>query len=952
MRLIRLSVGICCVAAATLSTFHVSAEEPLHIASVTIAKGPGAVANTVQRTTGASSSRVMTLDPLTAAETSAHSMVELAQPARRTPENFRQFAALNRGQIGDTQTLSLRFAAGTTLTQIKSTPDFKVEQGGSCVEGYSYVADSTCTLLVRSTPQGPGSRLGKLEISNSTDAVPLFVGLGGYGYAPTISFTPSIITTVPGTSGAISGSTSLAIDGGDTLYIADTGHNVVDSIDSSGVVVNATASFGATAPISVAVDRSGYVYFVQRSNPFLTILTGPYSETYYMTGSNSCAIGATCSLGNGPNFYTPNIDQLAIDPNGTVYMNYGSEAFELQNTNGVGGLNYIPLITAGSYNNTYYTSNLAYPLAVDSSENLYTYYNAGSNKQCAITAQPFYNAETNTFKLNTVTGTTNCGSSGDGGQSRGAEISNQVGQMTFDIAGNFYFTDTLNQKVRRIDNATGIITTIAGNGTKGNGGDNGPSTGAALNNPTGVTVDSQGQVYVLSNSATTGTAQSVRKVGVVGALNLGNMTVGSPSTAQTVTVANTGNSQLDFTHVGFSSGATSDFVIDPNTTSCNFTVALAAGRSCKIGFIFTPTATGARSAVLSITDDTIAGINTIQLTGAGFTAGTLNPANFSFASTNVGSSTGAQVATLTNTGKAVMAISSIAFSGTGATSYTDTTTCGTTLNVGASCTISVVFKPTAVGSLPATLTVSDNAITVHQAVALSGTGAGVAKAALTPTSLTFASTKVGATSASQTMKLSNTGTAALGLTSLKMAGTNAADFPLTQACGTSIAAGGSCSFTVSFKPTATGTRTGTVTAVTSVGTVTATTTGPSVAASVTPKVTLVSATKSATVSSTLVLTAHVVSNSATPSGNVQLMEGQRMVADGSLSNGVVTFNLTGLRRGLHMLQAVYMGDSSNAKTGSAMLAEWVNPSARIQPIGGPLPVLHPVNDTKPLEKSF
>jgi hypothetical protein len=521
-----------------------------------------------------------------------------------------------------------------------------------------------------------------------------------------------------------------------------------------------------------------------------------------------------------------------------------------------------------------------------------------------------------------VAGGKTCGFSGDGGQARGAEMSTSVSQLTFDIAGNLYFSDTSNQRVRRIDASTGIITTIAGNGSVGYGGDGGPATSASLNTPTGVAVDSQGQVYILSNSATTGTAQVVRKVGVVGALNLGGLAVGTASTAQTVQLANTGNSQLDFTHVGFSSGNTTDFVIDPNTTSCNFTVPLSAGRSCRIGFIFTPSATGNRSAVLSITDDTIAGINTIQLNGTGYTTATLTPASLSYATTSVGATSAAQTATLTNTGKAAMTISSIAFSGTNATSFSDTTTCGTTLAIGASCTISVTFKPASTGALTATLTVSDNALGSRQTVALSGTAvAAAAKPLLSPASLTFASTTVGATSAAQTITLSNSGGAALTITSITMTGANAADFPLTKTCGTSVAAGGSCSITVAFKPSATGTRTASVSVVTSAGTLTANVTGTAVAAAT--KVLVVSPanpSRGQTVAFTV-----TVNSPASPTGTVQVKEGLHIWAEASLSNGIAAFRVAGMSAGTHMVHAVYLGDKDNLGSSSPELRQMVQP---------------------------
>ncbi len=68
--------------------------------------------------------------------------------------------------------------------------------------------------------------------------------------------------------------------------------------------------------------------------------------------------------------------------------------------------------------------------------------------------------------------------------------------MVFDRAGNLYFSDTFNNRIRRVDAASGIITTIAGNGEKGFGGDGGKATGAALNEPYGIAIDRAGNVYI------------------------------------------------------------------------------------------------------------------------------------------------------------------------------------------------------------------------------------------------------------------------------------------------------------------------------------------------------------------------------------------------------------------------------------------------------------------------
>src|SRR5207247_7361126 len=92
---------------------------------------------------------------------------------------------------------------------------------------------------------------------------------------------------------------------------------------------------------------------------------------------------------------------------------------------------------------------------------------------------------------------------------------------------------------------------------------------------------------------------------------------------------------------------------------------------------------------------------------------------------------------------------------------------------------------------------------------LSGTG--VASVTLSPTSLTFPSQNVGITSAPQAVTLSNSGSAALSISSIAITGANGGDFAQTNNCGSSLAAGSKCTINVTFAPAATGTRTGTLT---------------------------------------------------------------------------------------------------------------------------------------------
>lgn len=96
--------------------------------------------------------------------------------------------------------------------------------------------------------------------------------------------------------------------------------------------------------------------------------------------------------------------------------------------------------------------------------------------------------------ITTVAGSGIQGFAGDGGPATSAEL-NWPWAVALDAAGNIYFTDTDNQRIRKVAVSTGIITTVAGTGTEGCSGDGGPATNAELNSPFGIAVDEVGNIY-------------------------------------------------------------------------------------------------------------------------------------------------------------------------------------------------------------------------------------------------------------------------------------------------------------------------------------------------------------------------------------------------------------------------------------------------------------------------
>jgi subtilase family serine protease len=199
---------------------------------------------------------------------------------------------------------------------------------------------------------------------------------------------------------------------------------------------------------------------------------------------------------------------------------------------------------------------------------------------------------------------------------------------------------------------------------------------------------------------------------------------GVASVSQTVTVQNTGNSALSLSGSGHGisiAGANASSFSQTNTCGKS----LAAGKSCTVTVTLKPAATGALTAKLALVDNGWESPQTVSLTGvgtAGIPAVTLGANIITFGSTAIGSTNTAPAFTLTNSGHATLALASIKISGKNASSFSETTTCGKSLSVGAHCGITVTFKPTASGTLIAAVELTDNAPGSPQSVSLSGQG--------------------------------------------------------------------------------------------------------------------------------------------------------------------------------------------------------------------------------------
>ncbi len=307
--------------------------------------------------------------------------------------------------------------------------------------------------------------------------------------------------------------------------------------------------------------------------------------------------------------------------------------------------------------------------------------------------------------------------------------------------------------------------------------------------------DAAGSPHVIELSGSgTGAAVALTPSG----LTFSNQVVGTSSSPQTVTLSNSGDVALTVSNLQIAG----DFT---QTNDCPAT--LTVGSNCTINVTFTPTTSGSRPGTLTITDSALSSPQTVGLNGTGslpVPAASLTPASLVFSSQVVGTASAVQIITLSNSGNDALTVSNLQVTG----DFAQTNDCPATLAVGSNCTISVTFTPTASGSRPGTLTITDNAPNSPQAIGLSGTGlSSVPAASLAPASLVFSSQVVGTASAVQTVTLSNSGNGALTVSNLQVAG----DFTQTNNCPATLAVGANCTISVTFTPTASGSRPGTLT---------------------------------------------------------------------------------------------------------------------------------------------
>lgn len=727
----------------------------------------------------------------------------------------------NFGQVSVSAS-SAAVTVSYSFAGLSAAPSFALAYGteftaptASC----TVVPITNCTIAVTFAPKWAGLRQDAQIVKDQSGNLLATTFLHGIGLAPQMTLTPGIISTVAGdgafgfggdgsaaTSASLANPTGVALDAAGNIYIADSINQVIRKVSAATGVISTVAGtpFAVTPlgdggpaklatlnnPTGVAVDAAGNLYIADQGNGRIREVTAATGIITTVAGggagggSDGWGDGgpATSAILSGPN-------DVAVDASGNIYIadSWHGAIREVSAATGT-----ISLL-AGDLDNP--TS-----VGVDAVGNVYI----ADTGDCLI-------RQVNTSGIiNVIAGNGNQGYSGDFGPAIEASLAAPTG-VRVDAAGNVYIADSSSSVIRKVAAATGIITTIAGTGSSGYGGDGGPATLASLGNPSNLALDAAGNLYIADYSN-----NRIRKVTVsASSLSFSNTNVGQASTSQFVTVSNAGTQSLSLSALTLSANfeqQASGYV------DCSSSSAIVAGSNCIAAIAFAPSTSGALSGTLKVTGNSLNAVGSYQsaaLSGTG-TGGavpvvSLSPTSVSFGSLSVGSTSAAQTVTLSNTGSAPLGILSIWLTGVASSDYSLSTTCGSSLAAQASCTVSVSFSPLAAGSRAASLMFTDSVASSPQTVALTGTGTQLAQATVGPASVNFSNQNLGSTSAPQSVTITNSGVAALSIYSVVLTGVNAGDFSMSSNCGATLAVAASCAVNVTFSPSGGGARSASLT---------------------------------------------------------------------------------------------------------------------------------------------
>ncbi len=294
----------------------------------------------------------------------------------------------------------------------------------------------------------------------------------------------------------------VAVDSAGDIYIADTFNDVIREVNTSGIINTIAGNAGlltgtyggdngpATSadlsfPVDVSLDGSGHLFIADYGNDRIR-------EVNLSSGAIATVAGGGL-VDNGPGASTALDGPAAMvaDTSGRLDIaDYANNCVrQLNLTTGlmttIAGIG-ISGDNGDSGQATAAALDWPTAVAVNAAGGLFIADEYGQRVRDVNLA---------TGVITTIAGDGTAGYTGNNGPATSAELDDPTG-IAVDAAGNLYIADAANNCIREVNLASGTITTIAGDGTAGYSGDNGPATSAELDDPTGVAVDNAGHLFI------------------------------------------------------------------------------------------------------------------------------------------------------------------------------------------------------------------------------------------------------------------------------------------------------------------------------------------------------------------------------------------------------------------------------------------------------------------------
>ncbi len=551
-----------------------------------------------------------------------------------TPASQAQLTTFPATAVGTstpaTQAVTVSVQSAGTVASVKvltmGAPNLDFTESGT--DNCAGISSGSCSVTVAFAPKFPGPRNGAivlLDAGNNTLGTAHLTGLGQGSLAVMVPGAISIVagqvgewTMVndggPATQADLYLPSGVAVDGAGNLFIADSHHNRVREVFAAGanagtiatVAGDGSAGYDAAATVAistslnqpggVAIDGAGNLYIADTNNNVIrkvNLTTGAIS-----TAAGNGAPGYTGDGGLATSATLNSPEGVTVDAAGDLYIADTNNNAVREVVAATGNISTIagdgtgvPGFSGDGSLAIHAKLNAPYGVALDASGNLYIP-DSGNNRVRVVNTSG---------NISTYAGNGTPAYLGDGSAATSAELYSPLG-VACDPAGNVYIADARNYVVRKVNAASGVISTVAGTNADdtyidgksdfsyGNGqsGDafsgGGIATGAGIYAPYGVAVDASGNLLIAEYFD-----HLIRKVSADDATlfftpELWTNQVSSP---ENQTIENDGNATLTFSAVAPDANA----AVASSGTTCTTSSTIAVDESCVVAAEFAPTST-------------------------------------------------------------------------------------------------------------------------------------------------------------------------------------------------------------------------------------------------------------------------------------------------------------------------------------------------------------------------